>query len=80
MVEQDIRARVRSIILELAPNPGGAKAETTRLVEDLEYHSLSLLELSFTLEDEFDLPPVDHEQVQYVTTVEEVEDLVLRLL
>ena len=49
-------------------------------MEDLEYHSLSLLELSFTLEDEFDLPPVDHEQVQYVTTVEEVEDLVLSLL
>ena len=80
LVDEEIRARVRSIILELAPNPGGARAGATRLAEDLEYHSLALLELGFTLEDEFDLPPVDQEQVQHITTVEEVEDLVLRLL
>jgi acyl carrier protein len=81
LVDQDTRARVRSIIVELAPNPGGARADTTtRLVEDLEYHSLALLELGFTLEDEFNLPPIDQEQVQHITTVEEVEDLVLGLL
>lgn len=52
----------------------------TMLVEDLGYHSLALLELGFTMEDEFDLPPIDQAQVQHIRTVEEVEDLVLDLL
>ena len=78
--DPDVRARVRSIILQVAPNPDGAQAGETKLVEDLEYHSLALLELGFTLEDEFDLPPLDQAQVQHITTVEEIEDLVLRLL
>lgn len=78
--DTDARAKVRSIILQVAPNPDGVQAGETQLVEHLEYHSLALLELGFTLEDEFDLPPLDQSQVQDITTVEEVEDLVLRLL
>ncbi len=78
--DADVRARVRSIILQVAPNPAGVQAGETKLVDHLEYHSLALLELGFTLEDEFDLPPIDQAQVQDITTVEEVEDLVLRLL
>lgn len=78
--DQDVRTRIRSIILQVAPNPEGVRAAETRLVEDLGYHSLALLELGFTMEDEFDLPPLDQSQVQHITTVEEVEDLVLDLL
>jgi acyl carrier protein len=79
--EAEVRARVRSIIVAVAPNSGGAQAAgPTKLVDHLEYHSLALLELGFTLEDEFDLPPIDQSQVQDITTVEEVEDLVLNLL
>ena len=78
--DTDVRARVRSIIVQVAPNPDGVQAGQTKLVDHLEYHSLALLELGFTLEDEFDLPPLDQSQVQDITTVEEVEDLVLRLL
>jgi acyl carrier protein len=78
--DADVRARVRSIILQVAPNPDGVQAGRTKLVDHLEYHSLALLELGFTLEDEFDLPPIDQAQVQDITTVEEVEDLVLGLL
>jgi acyl carrier protein len=78
--DQDVRAKVRSIILQVAPNPDGVQVGPTKLVEDLAYHSLALLELGFTLEDEFELPPLDQSQVQDITTVEEVEDLVLRLL
>lgn len=78
--DADVRARVRSIILQVAPSPGGVQAGETKLVDHLEYHSLALLELGFTLEDEFDLPPIDQAQVQDITTVEEVEDLVLELL
>ncbi|MGI5489862.1 acyl carrier protein [Microtetraspora malaysiensis] len=64
----------------MAPNPEGVQAGETRLVEDLGYHSLALLELGFTMEDEFDLPALDQARVQHITTVEEVEDLVLELL
>lgn len=79
--DQDIRDKVRSIIVELAPSPEGNQIDTkTRLVDDLEYHSLALLELGFTLEDEFNLPPIDQERVQHITTAEEIEDLVLSLL
>lgn len=79
--DSDVRARVRSIVLEVAPNADGAReAGRTLLVEHLEYHSLALLELGFALEDEFDLPPLDQAQVQHITTVEEIEDLVLGLL
>jgi acyl carrier protein len=78
--DADVRARVRAIILQVAPNPDGVQAGETKLVDHLEYHSLALLELGFTLEDEFDLPPLDQAQVQDITTVEEVEDLVLRLV
>lgn len=74
------RARVRSIIVQVAPNPDGVQTGETKLVDHLEYHSLALLELGFTLEDEFDLPPIDQAQVQDITTVGEVEDLVLELL
>ena len=80
MADPDIRARVRSIILQVAPNPDGVQAGETQLVEHLAYHSLALLELGFALEDEFDLPTLDQAQVQHITTVEEIEDLVLGLL
>lgn len=79
--EADVRARVRSIIRQVAPNPGGFReGGGTHLVDDLAFHSLALLELGFTLEDEFDLPPLDQAQVQHITTVDEVEDQVLELL
>jgi acyl carrier protein len=79
--DQDVRAKVRSIILQVAPNPDGVQSSgETKLVDHLEYHSLALLELGFTMEDEFNLPPLDQSQVQDISTVEEVEDLVLRLL
>jgi len=78
--DSEVRARVRSIILQVAPNSGGVQEGRTLLVEHLEYHSLALLELGFALEDEFDLPPLDQAQVQHITTVEEIEDLVLGLI
>ena len=80
LTDADLRARIRSIIVQVAPNPDGVQTGETRLVEHLEYHSLALLELGFTLEDEFDLPPIDQAQVQDITTVGQVEDLVLGLL
>ena len=78
--DSEVRARVREIILQVAPNPDGVQPGSTLLVEHLEYHSLALLELGFALEDEFELPPLDQAQVQHITTVEQIEELVLGLL
>lgn len=69
-----VRVRVRELIQELAPRRADALADEMLLVEDLEYHSLALLELAFALEDEFDLPPLDEEKVQHIRTVADIEE------
>ncbi len=68
------------IVSQLAPvNIDGLTAEA-RLIEDLGYHSLALLELAFALEDEFGLPPLDEETARKIRTVRDVEDLVAQRL
>lgn len=71
-----IRETVWRIVLELAPSSISAPSEETRLVEDLGYHSLALLELAFALEDEFALPAMDVEQAQGISTMLDVEEYV----
>lgn len=82
--EQDVRKLLRSLIFELAPGdaapPAAEAADGVRLVEDLSYHSLALLELAFTIEDEFDLDPIDEEAAQQIRTVRDVGDLVVEKL
>lgn len=78
--ETTVRTRIQEIVLDLAPNPdNGADAERN-LVDDLEYHSLALLELAFALEDEFDLPPIEEEEAQDIRTVKDIQDYVLEQL
>lgn len=74
--EAELRQTVWSIILELAPSSISAPTEQTRLVEDLGYHSLALLELAFALEDKFALPAMDAEQAQKIGTMLDVEEYV----
>ena len=79
--EETVRGYVADIVLELAPNPDGRPAEPgARLVEDLGFHSLALLELAFTLEDEFDLPPIDEATARQITTVQAIGDHVVQIL
>ena len=75
--EQELRATIRALVLELAPNPEGAEQDTAHLAEDLGFHSLALLELAFTLEDEFDLPPIDEGVARQITTLQAVQDHVI---
>ncbi|MFI6042511.1 acyl carrier protein [Nocardia sp. NPDC051321] len=77
--EEDVRNAVRAIVVDLAPGADEAHS-TSVLIDDLGYHSLALLELGFTLEDEFDLPPIDQQTAQQVTTVAAVEDHVVTAL
>lgn len=76
--EGEVRETIWKIILDLAPSPVDAPSEQTRLVEDLGYHSLALLELAFALEDRFALPAMNEEQAQRISTMLDVEEYVLK--
>jgi acyl carrier protein len=71
---------IRMMVSQFAPADVHGLTPDTRLVEDLGYHSLALLELAFALEDEFDLPPLDAETAANILTVGDVEDLVAQRL
>lgn len=66
--------------MDLAPNPQPDASEDALLVEDLEYHSLALLELAFALEDEFDLPPIDEENARNIRSIKDIEEFALKQL
>ena|SRR5258708_872953 len=76
--EGDLRKAVRSVILEIAPNANLQPLDSARLVDDLGYHSLALLELAFALEDEFDLPPIDEPTARKIVTLKDVESHVVK--
>ena len=71
--EHSVRNVVRALIAELAPNQDVASLEDAHLVDDLEFHSLALLELAFTLEDEYDLDEIDEATAKGIQTVRDVE-------
>src|SRR5438034_10512376 len=75
--ERDVREFVRNLILELAPSADGRSVDNPRLVEDLGYHSLALMELAFALEDEFRLTTIDEETARKIVTIADVEHHVL---
>ena len=78
--EEDIRASVTAIVMELSPGDDQVADPSSRLVDDLGFHSLALLELAFTLEDEFDLPPIDETTAQQITTVGAVAQHVVTMM
>jgi acyl carrier protein len=80
MTESDVRTTVRYWVRELAPGPEGWGTSDPVLIDDLDYHSLALLELAFALEDEFDLPPIEEEDAQNIHTAGDVEDYVVAQL
>ncbi len=72
-----VQAVIRQLVAELAPGDAGGLSVGSRLVDDLGYHSLALLELAFTVEDEFDLEPIDEQTAQGIVTVGDVETYVV---
>jgi acyl carrier protein len=80
---EDLRKKIRTIILELAPeNQGheGAESSRLRLADDLGYNSLSVLELIFALEDELGAILIDDGAASFITTVHDVEEYVIGLV
>lgn len=67
--DEQIVELVRQTVARLAPLPDQAVRDDSRLVDDLGYHSLALLELAFTIEDELGLDPIDEQAARQVVTV-----------
>lgn len=80
MNEHEIALQVHDMIGELAPDAETSVTPEARLVEDLGYHSLALLELSVLLEDTFDLPPLDATTAGDIGKVGDITRLVCQAL
>jgi acyl carrier protein len=76
MTELEIAEQVQRVVAKLAPNREMQATPEARLVEDLEYHSLALLELAVQLEELFDLPPLDEATAQGISDVAGISRLV----
>jgi acyl carrier protein len=74
--EPRVRALIGEIIRDLMPGTGELAPEA-RLIEELGFHSLALLELAFSLEDEFRLPTIDEATARTILTVQDVENYVV---
>ncbi|WP_067823289.1 acyl carrier protein [Nocardia inohanensis] len=75
-----VTERVRQIIAAMAPQPSAELREAQRLIEDLGYDSLRLMELTVVLERTFDLPRYKPEDLMGVLHVGAVVGLVNRTL
>jgi len=62
--------------MEIAPDASGDCGPDARLVDDMGYDSVALLELVFALEEEFELDPILAEDARSILTVKQVESLV----
>lgn len=75
--EEQVRARIRDLVASLSPAEAPEVTPDSRLVNDLEYQSLALLELAFALEEEYDLPPIDEAIASQIEMVRDIEEYVL---
>ncbi|MET7767328.1 acyl carrier protein [Nocardia sp. NPDC005366] len=71
-----IAEKVRRIVVAMAPEPPAEIVDGQRLVEDLGFESLRLMELTVVLERTFDLPRYRPEELIGVRRVGEVVTLV----
>jgi acyl carrier protein len=72
------RDDVHAVVAAMAPRPAAELSDVTRLVADLAYDSVRLIELSMALERRFALGYLDEGQLATVSTVGDVVDLVAR--
>ncbi|MGC0366677.1 acyl carrier protein [Rhodococcus sp. 27YEA15] len=68
--------RTRVLIARMAPETPSSVADDQRLVEDLGFDSIRLMELVMALETSFALTPLNQEQLVEVLRVNDVIDLI----
>ena len=77
MEEERLRRRVLDLVLAWAPGPVQSSSPVARLVEDLGYDSLALMELAIVLEHEIAGWRMPEAGVADVETVDDVVALAL---
>ncbi|MEV4722298.1 acyl carrier protein [Micromonospora humida] len=73
---EPVEVTVRQLVAGMAPQPAGDVTDGQRLVDDLHFDSLTLIELAVALERRFDLPPISDDEAMDVVTVADVVALV----
>jgi acyl carrier protein len=76
MDSSTVRSKVRTIVGEVSPLGAREAASGDRLVEELGYDSLAVIELSLRIEQEFALDPAAAGGTPDITTVKDIEDFV----
>jgi acyl carrier protein len=64
---------LRGLIARMSPKNVKSVSAGERLVEDLGYDSLTLIELAVAIEDRFDLPAISEEEAMRIRTVGDLE-------
>ena len=67
---------LRGLIVRMSPKNVESVSDDERLVEDLGYDSLTLIELAVAIEDRFDLPTISEEEAMRIRTVGDLERFV----
>jgi acyl carrier protein len=78
MSHDDIAAKVRELVGSLVPAGARHVGPADRLVEDLGFDSIAVLELALALEVEFDLQEIDENQTVDLATVGDIETLIAK--
>jgi acyl carrier protein len=78
MSHDDIAAKVRELVGSLVPAGARHVGPADRLVEDLGFDSIAVLELALVLEVEFDLQEIDENQTVDLATVGDIETLIAK--
>ena len=76
MDSSTVRSKVRQIVGEMSPLGAREAASEDRLIEELGYDSLAVIELSLRMEQEFALEPATGSGTPDITTVKDIEDFV----
>ncbi|WP_425258858.1 acyl carrier protein [Rubrivivax sp. RP6-9] len=72
LTTHEVELTIKKMVRDLCPGDASQMADTSRLAEDLGYHSLALVELAFAIEDRFDIEPIDQGTAQSIRTVADV--------
>jgi acyl carrier protein len=69
-------SELRSLIARMSPKDIDAVSSDERLVEDLGYDSLTLIELAVAIEGQFALSAISEEQAMRIQTVGDLESFI----
>lgn len=75
----DVVTDVRGLIAGMSPKEMPIVAPQARLIEDLGYDSLALIELAVAIESHFGIEAISDEQAMGIATVGDLERLVLEM-